>query len=85
MYDLLITCSEADIAKNVISSLGQRFCEISVHSALIHNYLEAVFDFSTAGSVKISMPHHTTVSFRISHVAVEVAHVVFNPTIPIKR
>ena len=30
-----------------------------MHSALIHNYLEAVFDFSTAGSVKISMPHHT--------------------------
>ena len=59
MDDLLITCSDADIAKDVISSLGQRFCEISVHSALIHNYLGAVFDFSTSGSVKISMPHHT--------------------------
>ena len=57
--DLMITCTDADIAQDVISSLRQRFCEISEHSGLIHNYLGAVFDFSTRGSVKISMPHHT--------------------------
>ena len=57
--DLMVTCADSEMADYVINQLKARFGEVTVHTGDIHNYLGAVFDFKTAGEVKLSMPHHT--------------------------
>ena len=66
--DLCITCKCDKTLQNTVNQLKTRFGEVTVHTGLIHNFLGAVFNFETAGSVKISMPHHTKMILQDSEI-----------------
>lgn len=57
--DLMITCTDQLAIDALTNALKARFGSISTHYGDQHNYLGAIFDFSTVGKVNISMPHHT--------------------------
>lgn len=53
--DLFISCKDKSMIEDLENTLKQKFKEITVHEGLVHSYLGMTWDFSIAGSVKVTM------------------------------
>lgn len=56
--DLMITCAQQETIEWILSALEAKYTTITVNRGKVHSYLGMVFDFTKAGSVKITMERY---------------------------
>jgi hypothetical protein len=53
--DMMATCEDAQAIADDVTTLRARYKEVALHEGVQHSYLGINFDFSTPGSVKLTM------------------------------